>query len=130
MGELISSAQDQSQPQSQSGEGKIGEGGKEEKEGKFSLSKKMQALLEIAGAVTRSGKDVTAQMVETAKGEGASDMDVHDTVMIAAAFCMFNRYVDGLGTGMPGDEGVFGMRGEEIRRVGYVGVLKGMGRGE
>jgi uncharacterized peroxidase-related enzyme len=65
------------------------------------VSAKMKALLRIAGMVKRSGKDVSSDAVESAKREEASDMDVHDTVLIAAMFCMFNRYVDGLGMEMP-----------------------------
>ena len=80
---------------------------------------KMKALLRIAGMVQRSGREVDAQAVESAKREGASEMDVHDTVLIAAAFCMFNRYVDGLGTEMPADLGVFARRGAVIAEKGY-----------
>ena len=67
------------------------------------VSAKMRALLRIAGAVQRSGRDVTRDLVEAAQKEGATDTEVHDTVLIAAAFCMFNRYVDGLGTVVPDD---------------------------
>jgi uncharacterized peroxidase-related enzyme len=82
-------------------------------------SPKMKALLRIAGMVQRSGRDVTAEAVESAKRDGASEMDVHDTVLIAACFCMFNRYVDGLATEMPGDVGAFLGRGPMIAQKGY-----------
>ncbi|MEO3872185.1 carboxymuconolactone decarboxylase family protein [Nonomuraea sp. B12E4] len=59
---------------------------------------KLKALLVIAAAVQRSGQEVTAELVETARLEGATDDEIHDTVLIAAAFCMYNRYVDGLAT--------------------------------
>jgi alkylhydroperoxidase family enzyme len=62
------------------------------------VSPKLRALLRIAGAVQRTGSAVTPELVETARAEGATDLEVHDTVLIAAAFCMYNRYVDGLGT--------------------------------
>lgn len=65
------------------------------------LSDKMKALLSIAESVQKSGKNVTAEQIERAKLEGATDKEIHDTVLIAAAFCMFNRYVDGLGTWAP-----------------------------
>ena len=61
------------------------------------VSDKMKALLALAGQVQRGGKEVTAEAVARARDCGASDMEIHDTVLIAAAFCMFNRYVDGLG---------------------------------
>jgi len=62
------------------------------------LSDKMRALLAIAGKVQKGGKRVKAEDVERARSHGASDEEIHDTVLIAAAFCMFNRYVDGLDT--------------------------------
>jgi len=62
------------------------------------LSEKMKALLNIAGKVQQGGKSVMPQDIEAAKEMGATDKEIHDTVLIAAAFCMFNRYVDGLNT--------------------------------
>ncbi|MBL7924737.1 MAG: peroxidase-related enzyme [Bacteroidia bacterium] len=62
------------------------------------LSKKMQCLLQLAAKIQKGGKSVQASDIEHARQAGASDEDIHDTVLIAAAFCMFNRYVDGLGT--------------------------------
>ncbi|GAA2056702.1 carboxymuconolactone decarboxylase family protein [Catenulispora yoronensis] len=62
------------------------------------ISPKLRALLRIAAAVQRSGREVTTEMVEAARTEGATDLEIHDTVLITAAFCMANRYVDGLGT--------------------------------
>lgn len=85
-------------------------------------SLKMKSLLRIAGMAQRSGKDVSSEAVESAKREGASDMDVHDTVLIAAMFCMFNRYVDGLSTEMPQDMGAFARRGALIAEKGYSGM--------
>ena len=62
------------------------------------VSNKLKALLKIAARVQKGGKEVTLADVEFAKKAGATDEDIHDTVLVAAAFCMFNRYVDGLGT--------------------------------
>lgn len=62
------------------------------------ITPKLAALLRIAGAVAESGRKVTTALIEAARGEGATDVEIHDTVLIAAAFCMYNRYVDGLGT--------------------------------
>lgn len=62
------------------------------------ISDKMKKLLEIAAKVQKGGKHVKLEDVEDAKSIGASDEEIHDTVLIAAAFCMFNRYVDGMGT--------------------------------
>ncbi|GIJ22923.1 carboxymuconolactone decarboxylase [Micromonospora lutea] len=79
-----------------------------------SISAKLKALLRIAAAVQQSGRDVRAELVTSARDQGATDVEIHDTVLIAAAFCMFNRYVDGLGTVAP--EGPDGY-GESVRRV-------------
>ena len=62
------------------------------------ISEKLKALLVIAGKVQKGGKHVTACDVEEARKAGASDVEIHDAVLIAAAFCMYNRYVDGLAT--------------------------------
>jgi uncharacterized peroxidase-related enzyme len=63
-----------------------------------SISGRMKALLRIAAKVQQSGKAVTEEDITHARNHGATDDDIHDTVFIAAAFCFFNRYVDGLGT--------------------------------
>jgi len=83
------------------------------------ISDKLKALLVIAGNVQRGGKQVTATDVENAKREGASDLEIHDTVLIAAAFCMYNRYVDGLGTWAPGDLESYKPRAAIVAEGGY-----------
>lgn len=83
------------------------------------VSPKLKALLAIAGKVQRDGKLVTAEDVERARREGASDVEIHDTVLIAAAFCMYNRYVDGLGTWQPRDEGMYAQMGKHLAEHGY-----------
>ena len=84
------------------------------------ISDKLKALLVIAGKVQRGGKHVTATDVEEARKAGASDIEIHDTVLIAAAFCMFNRYVDGLATWQPHDEELYRQRGKKTAKEGYV----------
>ena len=88
------------------------------------ISDKLKALLVIAGQVQKGGKHVTSEAIANAKASGATDTEIHDTVLIAAAFCMFNRYVDGLGTTQPRDEAMYRERGEMIAREGYVMVSK------
>lgn len=88
------------------------------------ISEKLKALLVIAGKVQRGGKQVTTADVEYARGLGATDLEIHDTVLIAAAFCMYNRYVDGLGTTQPHDEAMYRERGKIVARDGYVAVSK------
>jgi uncharacterized peroxidase-related enzyme len=67
------------------------------------LNDKMKALLRIAGSIQKGGKNVTEQQILEARNTGGTDIEIHDTVLIAAAFCMFNRYVDGLATWAPED---------------------------
>lgn len=88
------------------------------------ISDKLKALLVIAGQVQQGGKHVTANSVADARAAGASDMEIHDTVLIAAAFCMYNRYVDGLGTTQPRDEAMYRERGKRVASEGYVSVSK------
>lgn len=84
------------------------------------ISDKLKALLVIAAAVQRGGKHVTSAVVEVAREQGATDIEIHDTVLIAAAFCMYNRYVDGLDTWQPTDEALYLERGRKTAREGYV----------
>jgi uncharacterized peroxidase-related enzyme len=83
------------------------------------ISPKLKALLVIAGQVQVDGKRVTSASVEAARRAGATDLEIHDTVLIAAAFCMYNRYVDGLGTLQPRDEGMYREMGKHLATHGY-----------
>ena len=83
------------------------------------ISDKLKALLAIAASVQKGGKFVTNEQVETAKSLGATDKDIHDTVLIAAAFCMFNRYVDGLASNTPTDLSSYPLRAQQIAEKGY-----------
>lgn len=84
------------------------------------ISEKLKALLSIAGSVQKGGKQVTPEQIATAKELGATDLEIHDTVLIAAAFCMFNRYVDGLGTWAPDDRDFYIKRGPKRAEEGYL----------
>jgi hypothetical protein len=84
----------------------------------------LKALLVIAAKVQRGGKHVTAEDVAHARAQGATDLELHDTVLIAAAFCMYNRYVDGLATPQPRDEALYRERGRIVAREGYISVSK------
>lgn len=86
----------------------------------FSISDKMKALLTIAGKVQQSGKLVTAENIDEARKHGASDRDIHDTVLIAATFSMFNRYVDGLASFTPTDPKAYEEMGKRMSTIGYV----------
>jgi uncharacterized peroxidase-related enzyme len=84
------------------------------------ISDKLKSLLAIAGKVQKGGKQVTPEDVARARRQGASDKEIHDTVLIAAAFCMFNRYVDGLDTWQPTDPTAYREMGQTMAQVGYV----------
>ncbi len=84
------------------------------------ISNKLKALLKIAAKVQAGGKQVTAADAAFAKNAGATDIEIHDTVLIAAAFCMFNRYVDGLATWQPDNEELYDKMGEQRAREGYL----------
>ena len=83
------------------------------------IGEKLRALLAVAAKVQRSGLDVTADDMAAARAAGASDEDLHDTVLVAAAFCMFNRYVDGLAATIPTDPGVYEVIGRNLADNGY-----------
>lgn len=88
------------------------------------VSPKLQALLAIAARVQQGGKSVRDEDVARARREGASDLEIHDTVLIAAAFCMYNRYVDGLATWTPTDPASYRERAAAVARDGYGAALK------
>ena len=83
------------------------------------ISDKLKALLAIAGKVQKSGKAVLPLDIERAREAGATDRDIHDTVLIAAAFCMFNRYVDGLAANTPTDLTTYEPRARQVAEHGY-----------
>ena len=84
-----------------------------------SVSDKLRALLNIAHHVQQGGKNVTPGDIEAARRKGATDKEIHDTVLIAAAFCMYNRYVDGLGTWAPEKNEDYMDMGRSIAEKGY-----------
>ena len=84
------------------------------------ISNKMKTLLTIAGKVQQSGKSVTEENIEEARKHGATDRDIHDTVLIAATFSMFNRYVDGLASFTPTDPEAYEEMGKRMSTSGYV----------
>jgi uncharacterized peroxidase-related enzyme len=88
------------------------------------ISPKLKALLNIAGKVQLGGKHVTSDDIAAARDHGATDLEIHDTVLIAAVFCMCNRYVDGLGTWAPQDPGIYRERAGQIVEHGYMGVTE------
>jgi uncharacterized peroxidase-related enzyme len=88
------------------------------------VSEKMQALLMIVDKVRLDGRLVAEMDVERARAAGADDKAIHDTVLIAAAFCMFNRYVDGLGTWAPQEPAIYQRIGEMLASNGYTNSIQ------
>jgi uncharacterized peroxidase-related enzyme len=87
------------------------------------VSPKLRALLRIAGAVQQSGRLVTPEMVADARAEGASDLELHDTVLITGAFALANRYVDGLGAFTPQDPELYEGIAKVLVHTGYGAAL-------
>jgi len=83
------------------------------------ISEKLKALLVIAGKVQQGGRRVSEADVARARAAGADDKAIHDAVLVAAAFCMYNRYVDGLATFAPTDPAEYARMGEGLARNGY-----------
>lgn len=90
------------------------------------VSEKMRALLHIAGLTQRSGIAVTQADVDAARAAGATDLEIHDTVLIAALFCLYNRYVDGLATATPDDPAFYEGLATRITTRGYVKPVDGI----
>lgn len=84
------------------------------------VSAKLKALLAIADKVRVSGKSVLPEDMERARREGVTDVEIHDTVLIAAAFSMYNRYVDGLATWAPDDPATYREAAARLTREGYL----------
>ncbi|SMO80716.1 carboxymuconolactone decarboxylase family protein [Fodinibius sediminis] len=90
------------------------------------ISPKLRSLLGIAKKVHKSGREVTGDDIQQAKEAGASDQEIHDTVLIAAAFCMYNRYVDGLGTWAPEKDEAYDEMGKMMAHEGYLRERPGL----
>ncbi len=84
------------------------------------VSARLRALLVIAQRTAQDARTVDDTVVAAARAHGATDGDIHDTVLIAASFCMFNRYVDGLATLTPTDPALYEAMGERMGTLGYV----------
>ncbi|MCD9016626.1 carboxymuconolactone decarboxylase family protein [Parachryseolinea silvisoli] len=87
--------------------------------GSAPVSEKMKALLVIARHVQQSGKSVTTQSIQQAKDAGATDVEIHDTVLIASLFCLYNRYVDGMATRLPESTDYYNTLAERLVTNGY-----------
>lgn len=86
---------------------------------------RLRALLAIAAAVTASPQGVTPELVMDARSAGADDVAIHDAVLVASAFAMFNRYVDGLATSCSTDPQSYLERGRRRAATGYVAITSG-----
>jgi uncharacterized peroxidase-related enzyme len=85
------------------------------------VTPKLKTLLTIAGKVQQGGKNVSEEDIAAAREAGATDPELHDTVLIAAAFCMYNRYVDGLATWTPTEPDLYDQMGARMANQGYTG---------
>jgi uncharacterized peroxidase-related enzyme len=83
------------------------------------LGPKMAALVALARGVQRNPRSVTREDVESALEAGATDEDTQLAVLIASAFCMYNRMVDGLRAKTPASTQAYSARAAEIAEYGY-----------
>ncbi len=83
------------------------------------ITEKLKTLLTIAAKVQEDARTVSDDDIQKARDHGATDLEIHDTVLIAAAFCMYNRYVDGLATWAPKDPAFYKERAKLIAQLGY-----------
>jgi uncharacterized peroxidase-related enzyme len=89
----------------------------------YKISNKVRALMVIAHHVQQGGKKVTGEDIDNARSHGATDKEIHDAVLIAAAFCMYNRYVDGLATWAPVENEAFMPMGKKLAEEGYLAAV-------
>ena len=89
------------------------------------VDEKMKALLQIAALTRQHGKAVSSEAIGRAKSAGATDVEIHDTVLIAALFCLYNRYVDGMGTSLPDSSAYYGILAERLVNHGYSRLPQG-----
>jgi uncharacterized peroxidase-related enzyme len=87
------------------------------------ITPKLKALLAIAARVQQGGHAVRADDVERARRERATDIEIHDAVLIAALFCLCNRYVDGLATWTPADPEGYRRRSAAVAAHGYAAAV-------
>ncbi|WP_460941246.1 carboxymuconolactone decarboxylase family protein [Spirosoma humi] len=83
------------------------------------VSEKMKALLQIAALTQQSGRAVSSEAIARAQAAGATDREIHDTVLITGLFCLYNKYVDGLATVTPTDPAYYDTLGDRIVNRGY-----------
>lgn len=89
------------------------------------VSEKIKALLQIAALTRKGGKHVNEAAIERARSAGATDVEIHDTVLIAALFCLYNRYVDGLGTSLPANPEYYNTLADRLVNHGYTRLPQG-----
>ncbi|MET9927436.1 MULTISPECIES: carboxymuconolactone decarboxylase family protein [unclassified Streptomyces] len=90
------------------------------------ISGRLRALLGVAAEVRSAARPVSDRAIAAARAEGADDTDLHDTILIAAAFCMYNRYVSGLATELPKDDEYYEHATRRIVTDGYrAGIVQG-----
>jgi uncharacterized peroxidase-related enzyme len=84
------------------------------------VSEKMKCLLEIARRVQADARTVSADLVAKACEQGATDLEIHDTVLIASLFCLYNKYVDGLATVTPTEPAFYNRLANILKNNGYL----------
>jgi uncharacterized peroxidase-related enzyme len=94
------------------------------------LDAKMRALLSIASIVRREPRELSSAEVGLATEAGATDADIQLAVLIAAAFSMYNRLVEGFRARTAPTPDAYRERAVEIAEHGYSPPAdEGAGRG-
>lgn len=83
------------------------------------ISEKLKSLLSIAKSVQQIARPVDDTVIARARAAGATDKEIHDIVLIAAVFCMNNRYVMCLNAWAPTDPHLYSSIGQSIAAHGY-----------
>jgi len=84
------------------------------------VSEKMKHLLEVARRVQADARTVSKELVAKARQAGATDLELHDTVLIAGLFCLYNKYVDGLASVTPTDPAFYDRLANILKTSGYL----------
>lgn len=66
------------------------------------------------------GNRVTSEDVVAARKEGSTYLEIHDTVLIVSAFCLYNRYVDGFDIWATEENKTFDETGHKLAHEGYL----------
>lgn len=83
-------------------------------------SSKIETLLYIAKKLHACPQGVKQEDIDLLFTFNFTPDDINDLILIISSFCMFNRYVDGLGTFHALDDDMYNNMAEKIAINGYI----------